>query len=607
MADVLFTKVDYTIKKLLEDIDLGEIGLPDIQRPFVWSRSKVRDLLDSIYRGYPIGYFLFWQTWQHNAPATYRSIGIGAKQKTPRLLIVDGQQRLTSLYAVLKAKPVVNKDFQAERVRIAFQPLDERFEVTNSAIQNDSSWIPDISELWQSSQSEHRFITNFLKRLSAIRQLSDAEEQKIEESIARLRKIIDYPVSVLELSYSVDEEHVAEIFVRINSEGVPLNQANFILTLMSVFWDEGRKDLEDFCRRATVLTSKSASPYNPYWTPHPEQLLRVSVALGFRRARLEHVYSLLRGKDLQTKQFSVQQRDKQFSLLRQAQDYALDLQNWHDFFTALGLAGYLDRRFISSELAVAYTYALWLIGKRDFQLDPHRLREIIACWFFMASLTGRYSASPESRMEQDLGLLRELSQPEDFVRVLSREINAVLTADYWATTLPNQLRTASVRSTGQLAFYAALCVLNAPVLYSSMSVPQLISSGHQAKRSALERHHLFPKAYLNKIGIQDRALLNQVANYTLVEWADNAAISNRSPADYVPDLEARFSPEDLSTMYRLHALPKDWYRMRYEDFLAERQKLMAQVIREAFQHICRSICAPAPANALNASYDTPTP
>jgi hypothetical protein len=210
-------------------------------------------------------------------------------------------------------------------------------------------------------------------------------------------------------------------------------------------------------------------------------------------------------------------------------------------------------------------------------------------------------------MEQDLGLLRELSQPEDFVRVLSREINAVLTADYWATTLPNQLRTASVRSTGQLAFYAALCVLNAPVLYSSMSVPQLISSGHQAKRSALERHHLFPKAYLNKIGIQDRALLNQVANYTLVEWADNAAISNRSPADYVPDLEARFSPEDLSTMYRLHALPKDWYRMRYEDFLAERQKLMAQVIREAFQHICRSICAPAPANALNASYDTPTP
>lgn len=607
MADVLFTKVDYTLKKLIEDIHLGEIGLPDIQRPFVWSRAKVRDLLDSIYRGYPIGYFLFWQTWQNSAPATHRTIGADAKQKIPRLLIVDGQQRLTSLYAVLKAKPVINKDFQTEEIRIAFNPIDERFEVANPAIERDPSWIPNISSLWQSDKSGFQFIKEFLKRLSAVRCLTEEEEDKIWQAIGRLHKITDYPINVLELSHSVDEERVAEIFVRINSEGVPLNQANFILTLMSVFWEEGRRNLENFCRSATSPTAKSASPYNPYWTPHPEQLLRVSVALGFRRARLEHVYSLLRGKDLQTKQFSEQRREEQFRILQQAQEYTLDLQNWHDFFDALRRAGYYDARFISSELAVAYTYALWLVGKRDFGLDGHKLREITACWFFMASLTGRYSASPESRMEQDLALLRDLKSPNDFVRVLVREINAVLTEDYWTTTLPNELRTASVRSTGQLAFYAALCVLNAPVLYSRMKVHQLISSGHQAKRRSLERHHLFPKAYLNRIGIQDRALTNQAANYTLVEWAVNAAISNRPPKEYVPNLEADFTPSELDEMYRLHALPPQWYNMPYEDFLAERQKLMAQVIREAFLHIRDSICSSVSTNVPNSSHDYSTP
>ncbi len=583
MADVLFKKVDYTIKKLIEDIHLGEIGLPDIQRPFVWPRSKVRDLFDSMYRGFPIGYLLFWENGYSGA---HRAIGTDGKQKVPRLLIVDGQQRLTSLYAVFKATPIIDERFHPEVIRIAFKPLDEKFEVSNSAIERDIEWIPDVSVLWKPETSAYTFIQDFISRLKDKRALTPEEEKKIPATIDRLVKLQDYPITALEVSYSVDEDQVAEIFVRINSKGTPLNQADFILTLMSVFWDEGRKELERFCRQAkTPSTDNKPSPYNHYLLPQPDQLLRVSVALGFRRARLEHVYSLLRGKDLQTKQFSEEQREKQFKILQESQACVLDLQNWHEFFKVLKRAGYTSSQFISSQMAVLYAYALWLIGKRDFGVDLHRLREIIARWFFMTALTGRYTGSPESRMEQDLALLRGVSTADDFVRILNQQIDAVLTRDYWEVTLSNELETAAARNTGQFAYYAALCLLDAPVLYSKMKVSDLLDPSAKAKKSALERHHLFPRRYLQRIKINEKRLINQVANFALVEWSDNIKVSDRPPAEYVPMLEERFSVDEISEMYRLHALPQKWYEMEYQQFLKERQKMMASVIRQGFEKI----------------------
>ncbi len=584
MADVLFKKVDYTLKKLLEDIDMGEIGLPDIQRPFVWGTSKVRDLFDSMYRGYPVGYLLFWE---NGYPGEHRTIGTDKKQKVPRLLIVDGQQRLTALYAVMKAVPVVDKKFRSRYIRIAFHPLEERFEVTNSAIKKDVAWIPDISKIWDGSTSTFAFTTTYLQRLKAKRALAPAEEQRVANAIDRLQKLLDYPLTALEISSSVDEDRVAEIFVRINSKGTPLNQADFILTLMSVFWEEGRKELEAFCRDAKQLPAAGSrpTPFNHYLLPNPDQLLRVSVALGFRRARLEHVYSLLRGKDLQTRQFSPEQRERQFAILQEAQKHVLDLQNWHEFFKVLKRAGYPGEQIISSQMAILYTYALWLIGKRDFGVDLYHLREVIARWFFMAALTSRYSGSPESRMEQDLALLREAKNADDFVRVLDGQIQAVLTNDYWQVTLPNELESASSRSTGQFAYYAALCLLDAPVLYSRMKVTALLDPSTKAKKSALERHHLFPRNYLRRQGTTERREINQVANYALVEWSDNIAISDQPPKDYVPQMEQRFSVDELRRMYELHALPEKWYELSYVDFLAERRKRIAAVIRKGFEQL----------------------
>ncbi|MBC7075801.1 MAG: DUF262 domain-containing protein [Syntrophomonadaceae bacterium] len=583
MAEVLFKKVDYSVKKLVEDISMGEIGLPDIQRPFVWEMTRVRDLFDSMYRGFPIGYLLFWENGYSD---THRTIGAGQKQKVARLLIVDGQQRLTSLYAVMKAVSVINKDFKQQRMKIAFHPLDEKFEVSNTAIEKDAEWIPDISTLWQPDIDVFTFVDEFLKRLSTKRTLSTEEVKKIRSNVNKLIKLEDYPLTALEISSSVDEDNVSDIFVRINSKGTPLNQANFILTLMSVFWDEGRKELEEFCRRSkTPSPDGSPSPFNHYLRPNPDQLLRVSVALGFRRARLEHVYSLLRGKDLETQQFSDEQREKQFALLQEAQAYTLDLQNWHEFFKVLKRAGYPSDQLISSRIAVLYSYALWLIGKRDFKVDLHRLREVMARWFFMVTLTGRYTSSPETQFEQDMALLRGANSVDHFIRILNEQISAVLTKDYWEVTLPNELETAAARNTGQFAHYAALCLLEARVLYSKMKVSELLDPTTKAKKSALERHHLFPRKYLLRIGVREKRLINQVANYALVEWSDNIKISDRAPKEYVPELEKRFTSDELQQMYQWHGLPPNWYELDYRDFVNERKRRIALVIKSGFEKL----------------------
>jgi len=583
MSEVLFNQVSFPVKKLVQDIEVGQIGLPNIQRPFVWPTIKVRDLLDSMYKGYPIGYLLFWK---NGFSGDHRVIGMDQKQVSPELLIVDGQQRLTSLYAVMKAVPIIDKDFRTTRIRIAFNPVEEKFEVTNPAIERDIQWIPDISVLWDPKTNAYAFTTEYLQRLRSQYELTDEQEKTIPDAINNVIKLSEYPLTALEIASTVNEEDVSEIFVRINSKGTALNQADFILTLMSVFWDDGRKELEDFCRRAkSPPSTKEPSPFNYYFRPSPDQLLRVSVALGFRRARLEYVYSVLRGKDLQTGEFSTERRDAQFAVLKEAQSYTLNLQNWHDFFKVLLYAGYQSDQLISSEMAVVYSYALWLIGKRDFKIDDNVLRRIIARWFFMSSLTGRYSSSPESRMEQDLALLRGKTTPQEFVDVLEQQINAVLTPDYWRFTLPNALETSAAQNTGQFAYYAALCLLDAPVLYSQLKVADLLKPGINAKRKAIERHHLFPRKYLERTGVRDQRLINQVANYALVEWGDNDKISDLPPKEYAPKYESTLTNEELEKMYDLHALWKGWYETDYIDFLKERRKRIAAIVERGFQSL----------------------
>jgi len=579
MAKTVFTKVDYDLGSLVKYIGLGEIGLPDIQRPFVWKNAKVRDLFDSMYKGYPVGYLLFWQ---NGLADTSRTIGIDNKQKPPRLVIVDGQQRLTSLYAVIKSTPVLRDNFESEQIQIAFNPLEERFEVADAAIRRDKAFIPNISILWEENARVTQIIREYIDSLKASRDVTESEERKIEDSIEKLKGLTTFPLTALELAPDIDEEDVSDVFVRINSKGTPLNQADFILTLMSVFWDEGRAALEQFCRESRRPSKSNASPFNHFIEPSPDQLLKVGVGVAFKRARLKYVYSILRGKDLETEKFSDECREQQFALLKDAQQRTLNLQYWHDFMNCIRQAGFRSSKMISSQNNLLFSYMLYLIGRTEYKVSEFDLRRVIARWFFMSAVAGRFTGSPESAMEFDLARLRDIDTAKGFLTTLSHICDITLTNDFWAVSLPNDLATSSPRSPSLFAYHAALVLLDARALFSKIKVADLLDPSMHAKRSAVERHHLFPKGFLSKLGITAIRDTNQIANYALVEWGDNADISDQAPVDYLPPMKNRFSQSDLERMYRLHALPPNWEHMEYRDFLEKRREMMAQVIAEGY-------------------------
>lgn len=579
MSATVFTKVDYDLDSLVKYIGLGEIGLPDIQRPFVWKNAKVRDLFDSMYQGYPVGYLLFWQNAVVDAA---RTIGTDIKQKPPRLVIVDGQQRLTSLYAVIKNIPVLRENFENEQIQISFNPLEERFEVADAAICRDKSFIPDISVLWSADAKITRIIRDYLENLRINREISEPEELVIEDRILKLQGLLGFPFTALELFSDIDEEAVSEVFVRINSKGTPLNQSDFILTLMSVFWDEGRADLERFCRESRKPSKGEASPFNHFIEPSPDQLLRVGVGVAFKRARLKYVYSILRGKDLETEKFSDERRVQQFELLKDAQQRTLNLQYWHDFMNCIRQAGFRSGKMISSKNNLLFSYMLYLIGRTEYKVPEFDLRRVIARWFFMSAVTGRFTGSPESAMEFDLARFRDVDTGDGFLKTLSQICDITLTNDFWAVSLPNDLATSSQRSPSLFAYHAALVLLDVRALFSKIKVADLLDPSMHANRAAVERHHLFPKGFLKKQGINAVRETNQIANYALVEWGDNADISDQAPADYLPDMKARFSQTELERMYRLHAIPPNWEHLDYREFLEKRRELMAQVISEGY-------------------------
>lgn len=577
----LFKYIPFQVGQLVANIETGALALPDIQRPFVWPQSKVRDLLDSMYKGFPVGQLMFWQT---GADPGIKQIGIDKKPiQAPYHLIVDGQQRLTSLYAVVTGEAVLREDFTETRIKVAFNPWTEQFIIPDATTSKNPEWLPDITALFGSFLST---VEGYLKRIAAVRDVSEEEREHIFAVFDRVRDLNKYQFSVVELDATADEEQVAEVFVRTNSEGVVLNQADFILTLMSVFWEKGRKQLEEFTRASKVPSTTGSSPFNWYLQPQPAQLLRVSAALAFRRARLKHVYAALRGRDLETGKPVPDQREQQFELLATAQDDVLELTNWLEFMHVLDRAGYKGSKMISSENAIMYTYALWLIGLKDCGVSRDELREVMARWFFMVSITARYSASFESQMERDLEPFREELSSAEFCRIINQKVADSLTNDFWEITLPNELSTSASRSPALLAYIAALNILDAQPLLSTGSVRTWLDPAVSTKKG-IERHHLFPRNYLKNIGVTKVRVINQIANMALVEWTDNIEISDEAPSDYWPrELEKKnFSKETIEQQMYWHALPKDWHIMEYDEFLQRRRQLMAGIVKDAFDEL----------------------
>ncbi|MGB7570442.1 MAG: hypothetical protein WBL87_01660, partial [Methanothrix sp.] len=311
----------------------------------------------------------------------------------------------------------------------------------------------------------------------------------------------------------------------------------------------------------------------------------MAVGIAFKRARLKYVYSILRGKDLETGQVSEKLRIAQFDPLKDAQKRTLNLLHWQDFMNCIRMAGFRSAKMISSQANLLFSYMLYLIGRTEYRVEEFTLRKTIAQWFFMSAVTGRFTGSPESTMEYDLARLRDVKTPEHFVARLQQVCNITLTKDFWDATLPNDLATSSPRSPSLFAYNASLILLDAKVLFSEAKIAELLDPAIHPSRAAVERHHLFPKDYLSTQKIMATRDTNQIANYAYVEWGDNSKIANESPAKYLPKLKARFNDAELTKMYHYHALPENWEQMEYFAFLEKRREMMAPIIREGYQKL----------------------
>ena len=588
----IFDNIPQKLDHLITKVDSGFLGLPDLQRPFVWPDTKVRDLLDSMMRGYPIGYLMLWECPVQDSN---RSIGTNTHgYASPREVIIDGQQRLTSLYAIMKGQKVINAQFKPKEIIISYNPGQNKFEVANSTTKNSAEWIPNISELF-TSQSPRRYINDYIDRLENYRkangkELPADEEDTISNRIDALAEFKNYTLPVFSIKADADEEDVAEIFVRVNSGGTPLKQNDFILTLLSLYWDEGRKAIEDFSKAS--LTSPSdgnSTSFNSITVVNPQDVVRVVMAYAFDRARLKYGYKLLRGANFD-KRGAVDNtlRQERFDTLKEKLPDVLNVHSWHEFLKAVMNAGYLSGDIILSGNAIFYTYALYLIAKHRFHAGYNENMHLTSLWFFYASLTSVYAGSFESTVENHLNSIKEFSTLDEYRNFILERVNARLTNDYFDITLlgSDGLAVSGRGNNAWNAYVASLNVLNAKILFSksNLLVSTLFAPGTDGTRKSLEKHHLFPKAYLKSQGVSD-SKINQMANYAFIDWKDNMDILDDALAKYYPIVCKDRSAEDITRMEEENALPHGWENMPYDDFLVERRRLMAAKIKQAYEFL----------------------
>ncbi|RRR17069.1 hypothetical protein DS079_16430 [Brachybacterium paraconglomeratum] len=589
----IFKTVSWQVDQLVSGVQQGSISLPDLQRPFVWPATKVRDLFDSMYRGYPVGTLMFWDvSEQDSTRAISGTATISASHQ-----IVDGQQRLTSLYAAMKGLEVQDDNYRRKSIRIAFHPYTERFEVATAATERSVEWIHDIATVFRSPYDAQE---DFLEGLEdAGRNLARDDKRRLGEVFKKLEGLKQYQFEVVHIQKDVDKRLVADVFVRINSEGMNLKAYDYILTWLSVFWPDGRDQIEQFAR-ASRMTPERASeiagqrvtwtPKNPYLAVETGHLVRAMVALGQNRAKLIDAYANLQAKDRATGQVDGDKQERELEKLRQALPIVTDRINWTEFIRSIQIAGFRSHAGITSNMNIVASYVIFLLGRTRYSVELVRLRTLIARWFFMSQLTGRYTGSSESQIQKDLDMFAEIpaGDADEFATLVDKTISISVTNDFWEFNAPQSLVSSSYKlSPVYQCYLAALNYLDADMFMLRMKVREWMDPALPAVKGQ-EGHHLVPRSYQEKVlGITDTKRINQVANFAPTDWHTNVQISDRAPADYWPELESERGGDGtwMKKQRYWHALPDQWHLLPYEEFLAQRRKLIAQVTRDAFERL----------------------
>lgn len=590
MAQELFERVDRKVGNLLDDVINGRIGLPDLQRPFVWADSKVRNLFDSMMKGFPIGYVMLWAS-----PADYtntKQIGVGDKEfKRPDDLVIDGQQRLTSLLAAISGIEVLDKNFKPRRIKISFDPLEKDFQVWTQAFERSHQYIADISDVFRAHDNLEisKFRRTLISRINEGRkknekpELTDEEQDRIEDNINALLSLRNYTIPTLRILSKADEEDVAEIFRRVNSGGQNLNENNFIETLLAVYDNDMHDRIKKFCSDSRIPAPNTS--YNQIIDVDPSHIIRVAIAYGFHRARMRYGYKLLRGDDLDTGITSAETREKNLQIFRESLDRVINLNDWHSFINLFAEAGYLGKDQIRSNYVVVYSYVFYLMGKYEFKVSPLELRKVIVRWIFMSTITSFYSSSPETTVERQMADLRNVHNGSEFVEYLDNSIKLKMNETYFSVELVNNLTSSSAISPLWFGYVASINVLGTTMLFSNTPQSKYWIIGADGDKKAIDKHHIFPKHYLEKIGINSDRDRNQLANFTYLDYNTNIDISDDAPALYIERFKGKFGEEIFAKHLADNAIPMGFEHMNYFEFLEERRKLMAGIIKKAYQKL----------------------
>ena len=597
MSTQRYSVTPQPIETLLTWVKSGEIAIPEIQRPFVWEAIKVRNLLDSLYQGYPVGYLIAWRN-----PTVRLKDGTSSAGKR---ILIDGQQRVTALMAALLGREVLTEDYDTVRIRIAFHPIEERFEVANPAIRKDATWIEDVSSIFAPDAKLLQITRAYVKANAGV------EEDEVFGTLEKLRRIINNHVGIIELAEDLDIETVTEIFIRVNSAGAQLNQADFAMSKIAANDSYGgnllRKAIDYFCHcskspehvdrigkgdkafAATEffpalkwLRNVNDDIYDPSYT----DMLRVAFASEFRRGKLQDLVALLSGRNFETKQYEEVIAEASFGRLKKGVLAFINQTHFERFTMIVRSAGFVTADLIGAQNNLNFAYILYLRG-RDQNVAAAELERIVRRWYAFSMLTRRYSrGNPETDIDYDI---RQI-EAQGLETYCSAAIQTQINDNFWENLLPLELDTASSKSAYFLAFQAA------QVKAGDRGFLSRDITVHDLLLNRSDVHHVYPKKHLKTQG-RSRGEYNQIANYVLAQSEINIAIGDKAPERYFADLVAQCdggkkkyggitSLAELQANFRAHCLPPsllDGEVPAYDEFLAERRTLMAEKIRNWFE------------------------
>lgn len=592
MATQRYSVTPHPIETLLTWVKSGEIAIPEIQRPFVWEATKVHNLLGSLYQGYPVGYLIAWRN-----PTVKLKDGTSSAGKR---ILIDGQQRVTALMAALLGREVLTKDYETVRIRIPFQPQDERFEVANPAIRKDVAWIEDVAEIFAPDTSLTELTDTYAEKNPA------ADRRRVSRVLEKLRKIINNHVGVIELADDLDIGTVTEIFIRVNSAGTELSQADFAMSKIAVNEAYGgnllRKAIDYFCHLAVApeflsriekgdrafagseflpqmrwLKDVNDDIYDPTYT----DMLRVAFTSEFGRGKLQDLVALLSGRNFETKQFEEAIAEDSFGRLKKGVLAFINKTHFDRITMILRSAGFVTSDLIGGRNAVNFAYILYLRGRAE-NIPAADLERLVRRWYVMSILRGRYTGSPETAFDLDI---RQV-EARGLAAYANAVINAELPESFWTGMLPQLMDTSSSNSPYFLAYQAAQVKLgDKGFLSRDISVLDLLLN-----RSDV--HHIYPRNHLKKQGLS-RGRYNQIANFVLAQSEINIAIGDKPPEQYFEELAEQCAGgkkryggiterDELHANLRMSCLPEsllDGKNPAYDDFLADRRKLMARKIQ----------------------------